>query len=102
MTEQQILDKTIEYLDHNSLCFSDWRYCYCGKCNHIVAITWGEDKYAENIKNLIAYDPDGYPGTDDEVSCDYRRIMHSEFNIAYSIIKDLAQHGTDNTINALG
>ena len=98
LTEQQILDKTIEYLDHNSLCFSKWRYCrgYDNECNHIIAITWDEDKYAETTDDLSGNNDSSIGNYDTKYNCDYKRIMHSEFNIAYNIIKDLAQHGTNN------
>jgi hypothetical protein len=88
MTEQQILDKTIEYLNKYSNNFKKWqnngkelfaRHADVGVFSSIAGALLKIDFLnTENSKLIISF--------------------MSEFRIDYNIIKDLAQHGT----NALG
>lgn len=85
LTEQQILDKTIEYLNKYDAVFTDWKVNKIGaiKCFAPNGLAFYLNS---NYQPIIAN-----PG-------EIARVMASEFRIAYNIIKDLAQHEP----NALG
>lgn len=89
MTEQQILDKTIKYLNKYSNCFKN----FLVDNGILIAYTlYSNDKYGFNLDGLInEFDP--ISGAE-EYYCRYTLILVSEFRIAYNIIKDLAQNST--------
>ena len=101
MTEQQILDKTIEYLNKYSNCFKNWHFdFYHGEKN--IWCTYYAVLMSCSIKDALIQD--FLRPSDSAYNSAYNcKILYSsEFRIAYNIIKDLSQHGTDNQINALG
>ncbi len=100
MTEQQILDKTIEYLNKYSSFFHGWSYLESFD-EIVVCDNNCQKRYClPDIKECLngGLDINASEGNYSRI----RLVIYSEFRIAYNIIKDLAQHGTDNQINALG
>lgn len=86
MTEQQILDKTIEYLNKHSNCFKNWRFDYYMSQESIFCTHYAVEMSC-GIKDALL---------EDYLNPKYNDVMisvKSEFRIAYNIIKDLAQNG---------
>jgi hypothetical protein len=104
LTEQQILDKTIEYLNKYSNCFKNWRsliedhplygpqtYIDCEIHTETNEITKMDCNFKYLLKEEVVLEYSTYNGR----KLDDYFVMNSEFRIAYNIIKDLAQHGTN-------
>jgi len=93
MTEQQILDKTIEYLNKYSNCFKNWRaegsnifaFLKIDKQSNDIYQTEYEISLEYSLKNTLL---DSMVYNDDNIYDG--EVISSEFRIAYNIIKDLA------------
>lgn len=88
LTEQQILDKTIEYLNKYSSFFQGWRYFK--NLDEIFAYDNNEEKAYGilEIKNALTGGID-ITAFKDHYSR-FQLVMYSEFFIAYNIIKDFS------------
>ncbi len=93
MTEQQILDKTIEYLNKYSRCFREWQLID----SRVHAFTTDSLKNRNFSINLLI-NSEKTMHFDIDAMYYSESVFSSEFHIAYNIIKDLAQHEP----NALG
>lgn len=110
MTEQKILDKTIEYLNKYSNCFKNWELEIIDNrpISIKATIEWNAgERYDSDEPRMCEQDiHENFPYLVGEhwlSSRDYHWekfnqdiVFYSEFRIAYNIIKDLAQPGTNS------
>ncbi len=92
MSEQQILDKTIEYLNKYSNCFKSWEINNeIIKDSVMVYCNFVNERYVTYMPFLLA----DIPLLKEDINIHGTHVLkhiNSEFRIVYNIIKDLAQH----------
>ncbi len=102
MTEQEILNKTIDYLNKHSICFKNWELDYEIIKDHVmIYCNFVNERHVTYIPIALA----DISLLKEDINMHGTHILkhiNSEFRIAYNIIKDLAQHGTERKNNFAG